>query len=386
MGVTHIMDGIPPAEYEIRLSVVRDAMARMALDALLVYSWRRGQVRYLSGYKPNYVANVAMVVVPAVGEPTLLVRFAFDLERANKMSWMTDIRASGDLAGLVRDCQAILGRSAARPGRIGIVGGDSVVDELPHSVHEMLSAALPGWEIVSASSVVEQARLRKSPAEAELMRQSARVADAALAAARLAGQAGRSEYEVVAAAEAAARALGAEDVLSVIAPAAWELVGPPEQRPLGADEMVVVEFAVQVDGYYSQVPGVFHTGTPTIEQREMYAAAHRGYQAGLQAARPGNSVGDIARAELAALEEAGWLEWHAYDLGHGDGLDHPEIPAITPASTIPIEPGMVLCIHPGLRKPGVGGVFVGGTAIIERDGATPLHQVPPTLEPSHVEW
>ncbi len=372
-------DDILSAEYELRLSIVRRAMAEMELDALLVYSWKRGQVRYLSGYKPNYVANVAMVVVPPDAEPTLLIRFPFDVERAKKMSWMTDVRASGDLAGLVSDCRAILGRCSSRPGRVGLVGGDSVVDELPHSLYEMLSAALQGWELVSAFSIVEQARLRKSPTEAELVRRSARVADAALAAARQAARAERSEHEVVAAAEAAARALGAEDVLSVIAPAASELVGPPEQRLLGADEMVVVEFAVQVDGYYSQVPGVFHTGMPTREQHEMYAAAHRGYLAGLQAACPGNTVGDIARAELDALEEAGWLEWHAYDLGHGDGLDHPEIPAITPASTILIEPGMVLCIHPGLRKPGVGGVFVGGTAIVEREGAIPLHEVPPAL-------
>jgi Xaa-Pro dipeptidase len=90
-------------------------------------------------------------------------------------------------------------------------------------------------------------------------------------------------------------------------------------------------------------------------------------------------VGDIARAELTVLEEAGWLQWHEYDLGHGDGLDHPEVPAITPTSDMDIEPGMVLCIHPGLRKPGVGGVFVGGTVLVGEEETTPLHHVPATL-------
>ena len=373
--------GVTSAEYEGRLSHTRRAMLQQGLDALLVYSWKRGQVRYISGYQPNYVANVAMVVIPLVGEPTLLIRFAFDLERARKMSWMANIRGSGDPAGLVRDCRAILGDGSAHPGRIGLVTGDSVVDELPHSLHEMLRAALFEWELVPASSILEQARLRKSQAEAELMRQSARVTDAALAAARQAAQVGRSEYEVIAAAEATARALGAEDCLSVIAPAAWQLVRPPEARALGAEEMLVVEFAVQVDGYYSQVPGVLHTGTPTAEQREMYDVAYRGYLAGLQAARPGNTIGDIARAELAVLDAgaAGWMQWHAYDLGHGDGLDHPEIPAITPTSDVPVEPGMVLCIHPGLRKPGVGGVFVGGTVLVRQHAAVPLHNVPSAL-------
>jgi Xaa-Pro dipeptidase len=371
--------GISSAEYQARLETLRRTMVQRDLDALLVYSWKRGQVRYLSGYKPNYVANVAIVVAPLVGEPSLLIRISFDLERASKMSWLEDIRGSGDLAGLVRDCRTVLQEMGGRPGRLGLVSGDSVVDELPHSLHEMLRAALPEWEFVAASDLVEQARMCKSPAEADLVRRSAQVADAALAAARAAARPGRSEYEVISAAESTARIVGAEDILSVIAPAAWELIGPPEPRQLGADEMLVVEFAVQVDGYFSQVPGVSHTGTPTAEQRAMYAAAYRGYVAGLQAARPGNTVGDVARAELSALEEAGWLEWHAYDLGHGDGLDHPEVPAITPASTIPLEAGMVLCIHPGLRKPGIGGVFVGGTALLEPGGAVPLHAVPPDL-------
>ena len=372
--------GIPLAEYERRLDLARRGMAQMGLDALLVYSWKRGQVRYISGYKPNYVANLAMVVIPPTGEPTLLIRFPFDLERARKMSWMADIRASGDLAGLVRDCRAVLGGGNGQPGRIGLVGGDSIVDELPYTLYEMLKAALPEQRFVPASSILEQARLHKSPAEAELMRESARVADAAMAAAGQAARPGRSEYQVTAAAaEALARAQGAEDVLSVIAPAAWELIGPPESRLLAENEMLVVEFAVQLEGYYSQVPGVFHTGVPNAAQREMYAVAYAGYLAAMQAARPGNTIGDVARAELAALEQAGWLEWHAYDLGHGDGLDHPEIPAISPTSTMPIEAGMVLCIHPGLRKPGLGGVFVGGTVLVEPQGAVPLHQVPATL-------
>jgi len=366
-------------EYRSRLQAARQAMAQMDLDALLVYSWKRGQVRYLSGYKPNYVANAAMLVILPDGDPILLVRFPFDLERACKVSWLRDIRASGDLQGMVRDCQAILKSAVPSGSSVGLVGGDSVVDELPHSMYEMLNQALPDYRLVPASCILEKARMRKSVAEAELVRESARVADVALAAARGAAQAGRSEYEVIAAAEAAARALGAEETLSVIAPAAWELVRPPVGRLLGEDEMLVAEFAVQVDGYFTQVPGVFHTGTPSAEQREMYSVAYAGYQAGIEAAHPGNTIGDVAKAELAVLENSGWLKWHAYDLGHGDGLDHPEIPAVTPESDVPIEPGMVLCIHPGLRKPGVGGAFVGGTVLIGEDGAIPLHQVAPEI-------
>jgi Xaa-Pro aminopeptidase len=137
------MAGISVAEYEERLRLVRQEMTKLELDALLVYSWKRGQVRYISGYKPDYVANVAMVVVPLSGMPTLLIRFPFDLERARKMSWFDDIRASGDFAGLARDCVAVLRERGANLHRIGLVTGDFVVDEMPRSLYEMSKTALP---------------------------------------------------------------------------------------------------------------------------------------------------------------------------------------------------------------------------------------------------
>ena len=74
------MAGISVEEYRQRVTSLQRHMARQGFEALVIYSWKRGQVRYLSGYQPNYVANVAILVVPSSGEPTLLIRFPFDLE------------------------------------------------------------------------------------------------------------------------------------------------------------------------------------------------------------------------------------------------------------------------------------------------------------------
>ena len=370
---------LPKEEFAERLTHVRQAMAAEDLDALLVYSWKRGQVRYVSGYHPNYVANVAMVVLPQKGDPTLLVRITFDVGRARRVSWIGDVRGSGDWAGFVRDCQSILAAQGLDRARIGLVSGDSVVDEMPYILRQGLAESLPRATLVPALSLFDQARMRKSTREGALMAASAKVADLAMAAAAEALAPGRSEYEVAAAAQGTARSLGAEESLFVIADGSTELIRPPEDRLVQAGQMMVLEFAVQVDGYWTQVARVFHVGKPTAEQRDMYSAAYRGYVAGLEAARPGNKVSDVANAELSALEAAGWLEWREYDLGHGDGLDHPELPSITPQSEVRIEPGLVLCIHPGMRKPGVGGVFVGGTVLVREDKAVPLHDIPAEL-------
>ncbi len=95
--------GMRIEEYRRRINTIRASMAGQRLDALLIYSWKRGQVRYLTGYTPNYVANVAAVVLPVDGDPVMFIRFPFDLERAHRACWFDDVRASGDLSGIGRD-------------------------------------------------------------------------------------------------------------------------------------------------------------------------------------------------------------------------------------------------------------------------------------------
>ena len=89
--------------FKTRLEKIRTAMQVETLDGLLVYSWKRGQVRYVSGYHPNYVANVAVVVIPVSARPAMWIRFAFDLERAQKQSWIEEIFASGNMNRLALD-------------------------------------------------------------------------------------------------------------------------------------------------------------------------------------------------------------------------------------------------------------------------------------------
>ena len=130
--------GIEHEEYAARLSRIRGAMADEGLDALLVYSWKRGQVHYVSGYIPNYLANVATVVVPHDRDPTLFIRFPFDLDRARAMCWFDDVRASGDVGAVGRDAAARLRELGLDRGRIGLVTGDGVMDELPYTLFQGL--------------------------------------------------------------------------------------------------------------------------------------------------------------------------------------------------------------------------------------------------------
>lgn len=370
------MHKLPIEEYRKRKEALQAQMGRDGLDVLLVYGWKRGQIRYFSGYYPNYVANVALVVLPRVGEPAMFIRFPFDLERAQRESWIEHIAASGNVLNLATDAAAWLQREVMASGHIGLVAGDHVMDEMPHSLYVALEKELPQARLVRAEHLFREARLIKSPKEFDQLRASARVADVGVQAALESTRAGVSEYEPVTEAEYAMRKLGAGERLVVIASKGdRELIGPPESKLLEDGDNVIFELAVEVDGYWVQTAQTFYVGRPTMDQRAIYHATYRAYQAGIAAAQPGNTCSDVALAAKDILEKAGYGEHIEQDYGHGIGLDLPELPRIELEDSTPLEVGMVLVIHPAVRVRGVGGTFIGGTVLIGAEGPEALHNI-----------
>lgn len=368
---------IAQEEYVARLSRIRRAVTDTGLDALLVYSWKRGQVHYVSGYVPNYLANVAMVVVPKDWDPTLFIRFPFDLDRAQAMCWFDDVRTSGDVGAVGRDAAGRLRELGLDRARIGLVTGDGFMDELPYTLFRVLEDELPAAVFSDARALMMDIRLIKSPAEFELLKASAELADAAIAAGKEALAPGVTEYQVMAAVEAAARAAGGENYLVAIAgDGTRELIGPPEDKPIEPGSVVILEIAVQVKGYWTQVARVFVAGQSTSEQRAIYRAVYRAYQAAADAARPGRTLEEVDGAAHAALSAAGYADYVEHDTGHGIGLDMPEPPRVEQGAKTPIQAGMALVLHPAVRVPGVGGAFVGGTVLITEDGPLPIHSIP----------
>jgi Xaa-Pro dipeptidase len=367
-------------EYAARLTRIRQAMAEAGFDALLVYSWKRGQVRYVSGYTPNYIANVAMVVIPQRQDPTLFIRFPFDLERARAMCWFEDVRASGDVGTVAQDAAARLRELQLNRGRIGLVSGDGVMDELPYTLYGQLRENLPEASFSDARGLTMGIRLIKSPAELALLKQSAEVADAAAGAAGTALMPGINEYKVVSAAESAARTAGAEGYLVPIASQSTrDLIGPPEEKTIEPGAVVILEVAVQVSGYWTQVARTFVVGEPTAEQCAIYETVYRAYSAAVEATYPGNTLGMVGQAAYAVLDAAGYADRIEHDVGHGIGLDLPEPPSVGLSDDTPIQEGMALVLHPAVRIPGVGGAFVGGTVLVTRDSPTPIHNIPERL-------
>lgn len=367
---------ITKEEYSSRLQRVQTLMQGRKLDALLVFSWKRGQIKYLTGYDPNYVANVALALVPVEGKAQLFIRFPFDLERAQRMTGMRDIRASGSLENLARDTAAEIRMSGFDRGSIGLVGGDRSMEELPFTLVENLRNLLPEASFSIQNDLFVDLRLRKSDAEFDALRKSARLADFGLQTAQNEIKANMTELQLIAAVEHALRANGANHHLAVIAaPGSRKLIGPPQERVIDAGEDVIIEIAVEMNGYWSQVAGVVFSTAPTAAQRKIVTAAYQAYQYSLEILKPGRRCAEVALEMQKFLANKGFKEYIEQDFGHGIGLDLPEPPKLEFDDDTLLEEGMVIVVHPAIRVPGVGGAFIGGTVLITQSGPEPLHDL-----------
>ncbi len=371
---------LPPTEYETRLHALQTAMQAHALEALIVYSWKRGQVRYITGYRPNYIANVAAALVPATGDPTLFVRFPFDLERARQACWFGDVHVSGDLPGLGRDIADWLQARGLATGTVGLAAGDASMDEWPHSLHAQVTAALPHLQVEDARGLLMSLRMIKSPAELDCLRASAHVTDLALAAAGERIRPGITEAEIVAEAEYAARRAGAEEWLVVVAArGSRDLVHPAGTHVAESGEVAILEAAMQVGGYWTQAARAFAVGKANLAQCDIYAVTRVAYRAAVEAAQPGRRLNEVQSAVASVLGRAGLAVHAQHDTGHGIGLDLPEPPRVDGAASVEIRPGFVLVLHPAVRVSGIGGAFLGGTVVVTEHGSEPLHNIPETL-------
>ena len=96
-------------------------------------------------------------------------------------------------------------------------------------------------------------------------------------------------------------------------------------------------------------------GKPTREQQQIYDLVVQAQEAAIQAVRPGVTAGEIDGVARDLISQAGYGEYFNHWLGRGEGLDLHERPFIEQGDNMPLQPGMVFSIEPGIYLPGVGG-------------------------------
>jgi methionyl aminopeptidase len=134
---------------------------------------------------------------------------------------------------------------------------------------------------------------------------------------------------------------------------------PSRKRVLDEGDIVSVDVGVKFEGFYTDAAETLGVGAIAPEHQRLLDVTRDALMAGIDAAQPGNHVGDIGHAVQTVVERAGFTVVREL-VGHGVGLgphEDPQVPnygkpkrgtKLTPGLTIAIEP-MVNAGLPGTR-------------------------------------
>jgi Xaa-Pro aminopeptidase len=228
-----------------------------------------------------------------------------------------------------------------------------------------LTALMPQLDgrTVDASQLIWTARLGKSAWELERMKAAAQVLAAAYGRLREELAPGMTEREIARAFTIAQWEAGAHEIgpLGVVADPSRGLFGAPTDRVWERGELLYVDGAAIVDGYWSDFCRTFAAHTPTGRERAGYARAYKGLEAAHSQPRTADEFGTSIAAHLEIRPaDVGFGRF-----GHGIGLHTPEPPSLHPADTTPIRDGMVLCVEPAVEHEGLNFVVEEEHAVVD---------------------
>ena len=377
----------PREEYRARLNTVRASMEARGLDVLLVTFVNNAC--YLTGYQTPLSNWYVCIAVPREGE---LVAHVLDLELLNlylhgwtddpvySLSWWDEEMAAAELAEIV-DAHGWADK------RIGL---ETRRDGCSAHFARTLAEQLPDAQFEDASHLVLDARVIKSPAELDCMREAARLSDIGIAAALAEVAEGKTDGDCVAAAYDAMSRAGAEYLTIQPLPYAGE-----SQRltHLGAKRRSIEAgdvFSMEMTGVYQRYSApIFRTaslGPPSDDVRRILEVADTTLERMFEIALPGTPAGDVAR-ELKTLAASmlGDLvaprELYGYAVGIGfppDWVEHSTY--IAERIERRLEAGMTFHSPHGLRifETGIGASF-SETWVVTDSGGERLTQAPREL-------
>lgn len=124
---------------------------------------------------------------------------------------------------------------------------------------------------------------------------------------------------------------------------------PSKDVILREGDIVSIDTGATVDGWAGDNAWTFPVGKVSPEVERLLEVTEKSMWAGIDAARPGNRIGDIGHAVQTVAEKAGFGVVREY-VGHGIGRDMHEDPNVPnygrPHTGLELRAGMVIAIEP----------------------------------------
>lgn len=200
--------------------------------------------------------------------------------------------------------------------------------------------------------------IRKSASEIETMARAGRVVADTLALVAEHAQPGITTAELDAVADEFIRAEGGIPTFkgyrgypaaTCLSPNEMVVHGIPGATKLTNGDILSVDVGVTLDGFVADSAWTYAIGTISPEAQRLLDVCEAALEAGIDAARVGNAVGDISRAVQTVTEDAGFGVIRTL-VGHGVGRsmhEDPQVPNFVSSHRgAELKEGMTIAIEP----------------------------------------
>ncbi len=356
-----------------RMGRVRERMGELGVDALLLS--HGADLPWLTGYRAMPLERLTVLVLPATGEPVLVVP-TLEAPRVAAADELFALHPWPDGEDPIARIASAVPRNAARGGggpRLAVSDRAWAADLLG------LQRAMPSAVWTPASAVIGPLRAVKDEPEVAALRAASAAADR-VAAALQAGEIpllGRQEADVSADLSALLLHEGHHEVNFAIVGSGPNAASPHHdaaERTIGPAETVVCDFggSLALDGdvgYCSDITRTVVTGEPDPEVVECYEVLQAAQHAGVIAAREGVLAEDVDRAAREVIDRAGLGDLFVHRTGHGIGIDEHEDPYLVRGNTEPLRPGHAFSVEPGIYRAGRFGMRLEDIVVVGSDGS-----------------
>jgi Xaa-Pro aminopeptidase len=342
------------------------AAAKAGIDALLISPG--ADLRYLTGYHALSLERLTCLVVPAAGEPFLMVP-ALELASAQTTEGLdvelVTYAETDDAYALVANR---LTRSVIRVAVDNHMWAEKVM---------AFRRVLPHADQCLAATVLRDLRMRKTPDEVDALRRAGAAIDDVHQHMGDWLRPGRTERQVAVDLRDAMIVAGhatAEFAIVASGPNAASPHHDASDRVIGSGEPVVVDIGgTMPDGYCSDSTRTYMIGEPAPDFMALYEVLLRAQAAQTEAVRPGITAGQLDAVGRNIIDAAGYGPYFIHRTGHGIGLDVHEEPYIVAGSQQVLEPGMTFSVEPGIYLPGSYGARIEDIVACTADGGERLN-------------
>ncbi|MDB5416181.1 MAG: hypothetical protein JWR10_4516 [Rubritepida sp.] len=361
-------------EYEARLKRLKSRMDPARVDAALFDEIEA--MIWVAGFGSS-ANRWRCVVIPMAADPFFLIR-ALDAGICRDRSWIEDVPTYRDWEDPIPVLVANLAERGLTGGRIGL---DFESYGMSIGRFAALRDAMPDAEFVDLGPVVAELRLIKSPAEIELLRRAAAIADQATLDAAAVCVVGGYQRDASKRAQMTFIEMGGDPYRPgpITAGRGWNFLHAPSgDEPLEKGDVVHIELTPRIHGYSSRIMRNVVLGTPEPERQRAMDILIELQDRQIAAMRPGAIAADIDAILRQGVIACGLRDSYdnitGYTLGlYGDAgprtSDFTRI--LHPGAHWAMEAGMVFHIYAS-----AGGAAISETVLVTEDGPERLTRLP----------